>query len=450
MNINRIDWFRKYVAFRSTHPFRSVLPSSGVRVLEAPVLHNEMEQAIYYFLQPTGLLYACPLNFPFPEIAYPQGKYFDGNARAQVIFIDSLFACLVADRHFMLAGMNDEADHFTPAIEMALEFFLDAPASVREITRRSGGARRLLEWPLLFGDRARRRSVGFEREVGRRLAYGRHLFSHPDVFYNSFLFLDLYFCLQWQRRRILEAVHDGEVLAELYAEQELQQTTLLQVIVAAIKSNGDAAPAELRLVRALLRASRLSPRAAAQMDEMISRGIKLDDIRFPDMPWIVRRYFLELVLITMMADGQFTDPERTFVENIVERLGLWREELEQSFTAVESFLVSAEQQLGFLRERPSLANLRDRLAERAAIALRKNLDRVVTEIKETQELSLLLVKATHEPLSPLEKAKVRAQLVDVIKTIPALAIFALPGGGIALPLLIKLLPFNLLPSSFED
>ena len=40
--------------------------------------------------------------------------------------------------------------------------------------------------------------------------------------------------------------------------------------------------------------------------------------------------------------------------------------------------------------------------------------------------------------------------MDVAKSIPALAIFALPGGGILLPILIKVLPFNILPSSFQD
>jgi hypothetical protein len=53
-------------------------------------------------------------------------------------------------------------------------------------------------------------------------------------------------------------------------------------------------------------------------------------------------------------------------------------------------------------------------------------------------------------LSLTEKAKVREQLIDLAKTIPALAIFAAPGGMILLPILLKLLPFNLLPSSFVD
>ena len=76
--------------------------------------------------------------------------------------------------------------------------------------------------------------------------------------------------------------------------------------------------------------------------------------------------------------------------------------------------------------------------------------RVVNEIRETQELYSLLMKSAKEPLSREEKRKVQEQLMDILKTIPALAIFALPGGGLILPILIRLLPFNLLPSSFED
>jgi hypothetical protein len=49
-----------------------------------------------------------------------------------------------------------------------------------------------------------------------------------------------------------------------------------------------------------------------------------------------------------------------------------------------------------------------------------------------------------------EKQKVQDQLMDIAKTIPTLAIFALPGGGILLPILIKVLPFNILPSSFQE
>ena len=82
-------------------------------------------------------------------------------------------------------------------------------------------------------------------------------------------------------------------------------------------------------------------------------------------------------------------------------------------------------------------------------AVRRNLAAVVVEIRQTGELAALLAKSSRTKLTDEEWAKVREQLTDVVKTIPALAIFALPGGMILLPILLKLLPFDLRPSAFR-
>ena len=41
------------------------------------------------------------------------------------------------------------------------------------------------------------------------------------------------------------------------------------------------------------------------------------------------------------------------------------------------------------------------------------------------------------------------QLMDILKSIPSLAIFLLPGGAILLPLFITFIP-KLLPSAFDE
>ncbi len=92
----------------------------------------------------------------------------------------------------------------------------------------------------------------------------------------------------------------------------------------------------------------------------------------------------------------------------------------------------------------------DQIVERVSSAVSDNLGAVVTEIRETGELGQLLAKAASgRTLSSDEKRKVRSQLVDLAKAVPALAIFAAPGGLLLLPLLAKLLPFNLLPSAWD-
>jgi len=81
--------------------------------------------------------------------------------------------------------------------------------------------------------------------------------------------------------------------------------------------------------------------------------------------------------------------------------------------------------------------------------LAKNKKRLIKELRQSKELVLLLKKATHKKLSEEEKEKVKAQLIDILKGIPAFAVFMLPGGALLLPLLIKLIP-EILPSSFRE
>jgi ABC-type proline/glycine betaine transport system permease subunit len=62
---------------------------------------------------------------------------------------------------------------------------------------------------------------------------------------------------------------------------------------------------------------------------------------------------------------------------------------------------------------------------------------------------VLLSQSTVRDLSKEESKQLQEQLIDVIKTIPSLAIFMLPGGALLLPLFVKLIP-KLLPSAFDD
>ena len=82
-------------------------------------------------------------------------------------------------------------------------------------------------------------------------------------------------------------------------------------------------------------------------------------------------------------------------------------------------------------------------------SIHKNKLRLGKEIRESKELFSLLTKSTHKKLTSEEKKKVKEQLLDICKSVPALAVFMLPGGALLLPLLIKLIP-DILPSSFRE
>jgi|TARA_B110000967_G_scaffold200080_1_gene235358 hypothetical protein len=81
--------------------------------------------------------------------------------------------------------------------------------------------------------------------------------------------------------------------------------------------------------------------------------------------------------------------------------------------------------------------------------LYKNKKRLDQELKESKEAVNLIKKSMSSSLSDNEKEKIKMQLLDICKAIPALAVFLLPGGALLLPLLIKLIP-DILPSAFRD
>ena len=449
MNFDKPGWFDRYLAFRRQTPLPTTLPTAGIRLFEGPGVHNEQDQAIYAFLQPTGLLYGFPINSPLPTLEYPDKRYLDDAGRVYLIWLDALFACLLADREYLLAGVHDDADPFAHAVR-AMSRFLQ-----KEEPETATGWRALMHRLRTAVERLpighnRARYPELERAISRRIRSGGDILHMPEYAYNGFLFLDLYYCMAWQRAMVREPGKRAGYLADLREEHKQVREALLRLLIAAAHASRGVDEGERRVFERFLESAGLPRNERADLSAAMTRGLTLADVRIPDAPWLVRRHLLDLTLMLILADRQFDAAEQEFAAALMQRLGLWEEELEQSQTALEAFLVANEQTLHFLHARSRVQAFAGRIADRAQTTVRKNLDRIVNEIKETRELYDLLLKSRSQPLTAEEKRKVRLQLFDILKTVPTLAIFAMPGGSVILPVLIRLLPFNLLPTSFED
>jgi LETM1-like protein len=165
----------------------------------------------------------------------------------------------------------------------------------------------------------------------------------------------------------------------------------------------------------------------------------------------LRRFAVEQVLLAARFDGQLEAGEIAFIERLAVAVDLDAEALAALEAQVEGFYHQNRDALTALRLAEMPEGLAEAFTSRLQAAVADNVDRILQEIRETGELAQMLARASAgATLTAQEKVKVREQLIDVAKTIPALAIFAAPGGMLLLPLLVKLLPFNLLPSSFSD
>lgn len=87
--------------------------------------------------------------------------------------------------------------------------------------------------------------------------------------------------------------------------------------------------------------------------------------------------------------------------------------------------------------------------EQAKEILQQNKKVLLQELSESKEAFLLAKKSVHTKLTEEEQKKLKNQLLDICKSVPAFTVFMLPGGAILLPLLIKLIP-DILPSSFKN
>jgi len=161
------------------------------------------------------------------------------------------------------------------------------------------------------------------------------------------------------------------------------------------------------------------------------------------------RFVLQQVVLECHADGVVDPSESAYVVELAEALGLSAVEVEQVEGDIAAFYARHAEHLRRSPAASAMRSLVDRTTDRIGRAVRSNSAHLVQEIRETKDLSRLLLKAGRgEAWTSDERERAKAQLLDICRTVPALAIFALPGGGLLLPVLIKVLPFNVLPSAF--
>lgn len=83
--------------------------------------------------------------------------------------------------------------------------------------------------------------------------------------------------------------------------------------------------------------------------------------------------------------------------------------------------------------------------------VRENWQKIGKELSESEDMLKILWKYAHgKAITETEANAAKAQLYDIMRVIPALAIFAVPGGALLLPLLARALPWDLMPSSFRQ
>ncbi|TVZ51140.1 LETM1-related biofilm-associated protein [Dokdonia sp. Hel_I_53] len=173
--------------------------------------------------------------------------------------------------------------------------------------------------------------------------------------------------------------------------------------------------------------------------------IDLSSIQEP----LEKKYLLDLCSLSLW-DDQTVDPhEKVFLMDLCKSLELNENSYQLSITAVKDFLKAHSEDISYLNYSNPVKHFYNQTTATVKNLISRNSKRLAQEISESGTLVKLLTQSTVRDLSKEERKLVKNQLLDICKSIPSLAIFLLPGGGILLPLLIKFIP-KMLPSAFNE
>lgn len=164
---------------------------------------------------------------------------------------------------------------------------------------------------------------------------------------------------------------------------------------------------------------------------------------------LVKRFLLDISILCIYENQEADPDEIEYLRDFCEYIEVNDNDLNETLVMVENFVIKHNEEISFLSSSNAVEKMYGNVSKRWIKILGRNKDKLTVELKQSKELLSLIKKSTREELSKEEKEKVKTQFMDIVKSMPALAIFMLPGGALLLPLVLKIIP-DLLPTAFRD
>ena len=231
---------------------------------------------------------------------------------------------------------------------------------------------------------------------------------------------------------------------------EINAKLILGVIYGLLNSTETDPTCDPRVLRNLVDSSAIPNELVSGLKAMSVGHSDFDaSIRaMKENPMLAKFTFHILVLMyNKMPVTSFTEQHPLYVFG--HQLGLTKQEIEDVFYDCRKSMSEFSPEYYNLLSDSETRILYTHLTRKYLRVLGRNKDKFVRELKESKELISLVHQSTTRELTPEEKEKVKAQFKDLMKTVPSIGIYLLPGGSLWLPLILKLIP-DLLPSAFKD
>lgn len=412
MNPSKPGWVRKYF---------SILDDYSENLDQYPGAILSVEEMLYGYLQPTGIMYGYPTSLLFIK------NDFMDDMSSEEAFRVLLLEGFILVEHLKKGQFNRDS------IENSLETIV----SFYELTN----IERVKKSWLNFKDLTvyeKLESIIAQR-VDIKTSFSNKLWT--TYLYNSLIFHDLL---------LYQEFLGGASPELLKIQRQKVEKDVIKIIAVAANADDKLTEEEEAIFEVFMASARLDRDEREEVQPFWEGEKGLDAIDFDyDRSWILNRYLMEVAVLTVWSDRIVVQSEKDFLHHLTGKLGIHDDERDKSFIAIQAFVVNNYETIPFLSGKNDAERLMDTATERWKNILGRNKEQLAAELKESKELVSIIAKSTTEELSKEEKEKARHQLKDLARTIPALTLFMLPGGSLLLPIILKIIP-DLVPTAFRS
>lgn len=416
MRLNEKGWLRDYLELR-----KGLLADKSN---DGSLRASHPEHALYRILQPTGLMYGQS----FGELTIPEATQLDRKSRLRIQLVESLISSSLLSYNNASNGNKDPSEIIRKALESIGNFYSNIfpELAIRGRT--------------ILGTKKSSIELA-ERILDRRIEYASTFAGNfwSAFFHNSLLFLDIFIYGQW-----IHTNSDHIVTNFFRYEREELRFSVIKVIAAAAHANNVVALEERRLYEHFIESADLTTEQKKEAQSIFEKGFNIEDFNLPSgNSWILKKYFLEISILTIWADRHFEEAESDFLQKFCRYLDLSEDDLENSMIAIESFVLDHWEHLEILKDRQDYNQIGEHLIKRLASVAEKNRTRLIKGLRQNPGATALAKKARATELNSDDKELVRLELLRMLKSIPAFAILSLPERFLTLPVLLRILPRNL-------
>ncbi len=277
-----------------------------------------------------------------------------------------------------------------------------------------------------------------EKILDKRVEYSSEFKNNfwIQFFHNSLLFLDIFIFGQWIH------IHADKIVSDFFKyERDELRFSVVKIIAAAAHANKVVEFEERKLLEYFLQSANLSSDKKKEANLIFENGIEVEEINLPtNNSWILKKYFLEMAIITIWSDKKVEGNEQEFLKRLCLHLRFTEDDLENSMVAIEGFVLEHWDQLNALQNKQDYNQISERFIKRMARIAVNHKEKIIKEVQANRELMALIQTAKSNELTEEEKQKMQQLLIRVLKTIPTFVVISLPQQFLTISNLLKILP----------